>query len=233
MNKVGNYGIYQKNYYENKTQSKKDTETAKSAKAGQAQKAAQPALSERAEALLKELKKTYKNMDFMVADYEDDEEAAAYLARGTKEYSVLIDPETLEEMAADKKTKEKYLGLLDEATGKLSDLKEQLSDEEGKEVTHLGVSIGKDGSISYFAELEQLSAKQKERIEKSKEAKKEEEKKAAKKEASDAGKVPAEPKRTRVTAKSVKELLEKIRNVDWDQVSEPKTVSGNRFDCSI
>ena len=52
-------------------------------------------------------------MDFIVADYESEEEASAYLSRGTKEYSVLIDPELLEEMAADGKTKEKqeiYIG---------------------------------------------------------------------------------------------------------------------------
>ena len=34
-----------------------------------------------------EIQKTYSNMDFMVADYESDEEAASYLSRSTKEYS--------------------------------------------------------------------------------------------------------------------------------------------------
>lgn len=233
MNKVGTYGMYQQNLYDNTVQNKKEKEAGKTAKTNQT--AAQPAkLSSRAEKLLKELKKTYSNMDFMVADYETDEEAAAYLSRGNKEYSVLIDTETLEEMAANQKSKEKYLGLLDEATGKLSDMKEQLSEEEGQEVTRLGISIGKDGSVSYFAELEKMSEKQRERIEKSKENKKEQTDKAEKaaKNQQEAAKAETS-KRTRVTAKTAEELLEKIRNVDWEKVPELQAVSGSRFDLTI
>ena len=42
-------------------------------------------------------------MDFMVAEYEGDDEAAEYLSRGTKDYSVLIEPELLEKMRIQKK----------------------------------------------------------------------------------------------------------------------------------
>ena len=41
-------------------------------------------------------------------------------------------------------------------------------------------------------------------------------------------------KKTRVQADSVEELLEKIKNVDWDQIkSEEKAMTGGRFDFSI
>lgn len=196
---------------------KKDVETSK---AGESQRVE---LSDRAKKLLEKLKKTYKNMDFIIADYADDEEAAAYLARGSKEYSVLMDPETLEEMAADEKTEQKYTGILEEATGKLTDLKENLGDQK-EEVKHIGVSIDKDGNVSYFAELEELGEKQKERIEKAKENRKAEEAKKGK----------AEAKRTRVQASSVEELLEKIKNVDWSKIQADQVqTKGSRFDYSV
>ena len=193
-------------------------------------------LSRGAQRLLEELRKKYSNMDFMVADYETEEEAQSYLSRGTKEYSVLIDPETLEEMASNSKVKEKYMGILEEATGKLSSLKDQLKEEGKDDMTiHLGVSIGKDGTVSYFAELEKMSEKQRERIEESKEerAKEQEEKKRAEGKRGDFI-APDNIKRTKVTAGSIDELLEKIRSVDWDTIKNgaPQR-SGNRFDFSI
>ena len=133
MTKVGGYGVYQNNFYENAIQNKKVKEN-KTAKEEKTQKNNSVNLSKKAQNLLKELKRKYGNMDFIVADYESDEEAASYLSQGTKEYSVLIDPESLEEMASDTKTKEKYLSLIDEATEELSDVKDQLG-EDGNEVT--------------------------------------------------------------------------------------------------
>ncbi len=161
----------------------------------------------------------------MVASFNSDEEAQSYLSRGTKEYSVLIDPEELEKMAADPDYKEKNLSIIEESTGKLKEIKDQLSDKED-EVVNLGVSIGKDGTVSYFAELQKMSDKQREHIEDTKEAKREERAKAAKEqEKKDYG------KRITVKANSVEELLDKIRNVDWDKVKEE--TAGSRFDCSI
>lgn len=217
MTKVGGYGVYQSNFYENTIQNKKVKEN-KTAKEEKTQKNNSVHLSKKAQNLLKELKRKYGNMDFIVADYESDEEAASYLSQGTKEYSVLIDPESLEEMASDTKTKEKYLSLIDEATEELSDVKDQLG-EDGNEVTRLGVSIGKDGTVSYFAELEKSSAKQRERIEKAQEKKKEE-KQTEKKEAMKEGQSFYQgTKRTRVTASSADELVEKIEQVDWSKIS--------------
>lgn len=156
-----------------------------------------------------------------MASYDSDEEAETYLSRGTKEYSVLIGPDTLEEMAADQETKDKNIGIIDDATAKLSGIKDQLGDQK-EEVTRLGVSIGKDGTVSYFAELEKANEKQKERLEKSKEDKINEKK---------------SEKKTRVTAGSVEELLEKIKSVDWEQIPEEKEEkeekAGSRIDFCI
>ena len=237
MNSIENYGVYQKNNYGNAVKERKErenTRTGRRENAGSDNN--QVKLSRGAQKLLEELRKTYSNMDFMVADYETEEEAQSYLSRGTKEYSVLIDPETLEEMASDSKVKEKYMGILEDATGKLSSLKEQLK-EEGKEdtIVHFGVSIDKDGTVSYFAELEKMSEKQRERIAKAREewAEEQAENKRTGRRKEDFI-APESAKRAKVTAGSVDELLEKIRSFDWESVKygEPQS-SGGRFDWSI
>lgn len=222
MNRVNSYGAYQSSYYESTVKSRKEQEKTKAAnKQEEVKKSRQPELSSRAKRLLQELQKKYGNMDFMVGSYDTDEEAAAYLSRGTKEYSVLIDPEELEKMASDEGTKEKYLGMLEEATGKLNEMKNQLGSHKD-EVTHMGVSIGKDGSMSFFADLEKVSEKQRERIEKKREEKREEK--------SSADSV----KRTRVSASSTDELLKKINQVDWSKIKEEKADENiRRFDYSI
>lgn len=92
MEKIGNY--YQSSLYEKTTQAAKDADRAKAGSAkkanasGEGKKA--PTLSKAAQNLLKELKKTYSNMDFIVADFETDEEAASLMSRGTAEYSAQI-----------------------------------------------------------------------------------------------------------------------------------------------
>lgn len=240
MNKVVGYNTFQNNYFNNTVQNRKDT--GKSEKAGTSKKTANtnktdkntPQLSDKAKALLQDLKKKYSNMDFFVAEYETEEEAASYLSRGCKDYSVLIDPEELERMAEDEDVKKQNLALLDEAVGKLDDIKEELK-ETGKEddVVTLGISIGKDGKVSYFAELEKAGERQKEFVDKLREDKKE-----AAKEAADKGQDKynyEHSKRTTVYADSAEELLEKITNVNWDEIKEQTSVPmpGGHFDFSI
>lgn len=175
MNRVNSYGAYQNSYYEGTIQNRKEQEKKVEAvkKNEEAKSSKQPVLSSRAKQLLKELQKTYGNMEFMVGSYETEEEAKSYLSGGTKEYSVLIDPEELEKMASDESVKKKYLGMLEDATKKLTDMKAQLGSRED-EVVHMGVSIGKDGTMSFFADLEKLSEKQRERIEEKREERREE-----------------------------------------------------------
>ncbi len=193
-------------------------------------------LSDEAKDLLQELKEKYRNMDFMVAHFSSDEEAQSYLSRGTKDYSVLIDPETLEAMAADEETKEKYINMIDEATTKLDDVKEELSEEaeeSGSEIKSIGITLGDDGTVSYFAELEKAGAKKAEE-------KKADEKKAAQEKAKERLKAGygesltnTEKKTTMVSASSIEELLEKIRSVDWNAVKAEIPETGSRFNCTI
>lgn len=239
MNKVNGYGLYQNNYYDAAVNKKNQSKTSKSnssktEKAGNTNNNVQ--LSDRAKALLQELKKTYSNMDFIVADYETEEEAASYLNRGSKEYSVLIDPEELERMASDDDVKEQNLSLLNDAVGKLDEMKSQLGDREN-EVVRMGVSIGKNGEVSYFAELEKAGERQKEFIDRIRENKKEDAKEAeAKTNSKTHGRYDYEhSKRTTLYASTAEELLDKIKNVDWDNIREETTIStpGGRFDFTI
>ena len=236
MNKVNGFGTYQTNYYDNAiTNRKEQARTGKtcSSRAGSARKAdGDPVqLSERAKALLQELKRTYSNMDFMVADYESEEEAASYLARGTKDYSVLIDPEELERMAADDSVKEQNLSLLDDAVGKLDEMTSQLGDQKD-EVVRMGIHIGQNGEVSYFAELEKAGERQKEFIDRIREGKRE----AAKADSKANGKYDYEhSKRTTLYASTSEELLDKIKNVDWGAIKEETSLPtpGGRFDLTI
>ncbi len=232
MSKIDGYSVYQNQYYENKIRKQKE-ETEKTKKKENVEKNDKVIdnsvkLSDAAKELLEELKKKYDNMDFFVADFSTDEEAQSYLSRGTKEYSVLLDPDTLEAMAADEATKEKYVNIIDEATGKFAQVKEQLG-EEGENVSRIGFTVASDGSISYFAELEKASAKQREMIEEAREEKKEEEKEEAKKAEKE-----TKTKRVTVKANSIEELVSKIKEVDWDAItSVEKPVAGGKFDFSI
>ena len=239
MNKVNGYNLYQNTYSDNTINKKTQSKTSKttSSRTGNTQKTGSNVqLSNRAKALLQELKKTYSNMDFMVADYETEEEAASYLGRGTKEYSVLIDPEELERMASDDSVKEQNLAALDQAVGKLDEMKEQLGDRKD-EVVRMGVNIGKNGEVSYFAELEKAGERQKEFVDKIREGKKEAAKEAAAKaESKTHGKYDYEhSKRTTLYASTAEELLDKINHIDWDSIKEETSVPapGGRFDYTI
>lgn len=239
MNKVNGYNLYQNTCYNNTINKKTQSKTTKtpSSKTDKTQKAGSNIqLSDRAKALLQELRKTYSNMDFMVADYESEEEAASYLSRGTKEYSVLIDPEELERMASDDSVKEQNLSVLDQAVGKLDEMKEQLGDRKD-EVIRMGINIGKNGEVSYFAELEKAGERQKEFVDKIREDKKAAAKNAdAKAESKTHGKYDYEhSKRTTLYASTAEELLDKIRNIDWDDIKEETSIPapGGRFDYTI
>ena len=183
MNGIGSYNAMQKNLYSPAAQSRK-TAKADDKKTDETKKTNSNSvqLSDKAKALLQEMKKTYSNADIYVAEYESDEEAAEYLSRGSKDYSILIDPEELERMANDEDVKKKNFALLDESLGKLNEMKEELK-ETGREdeVVTLGVNIGKDGQVSYFAELEKSGERTKEFVEKMREDKKEAAKEAAEK----------------------------------------------------
>lgn len=236
MGVIEGYGVYQnqKSYYDTATGgTRKSRESGRASRAEKADDSGrqQVKLSDAAKKLLEELQKTYGNMDFIVADYESDEEAQSLLSRGRKEYSVLIEPETLEKMAADSATKNKYLSILSDAAGNLDSMTDQL-EKEGKDVKSIGISIDKDGNVSYFAELERMSERQRERIEQSREDRRAEEKEREAK--SRPPHFPHTTQRTTVKAGSAEELLEEIQAVDWSKIKpEEQLRTGGAFDFSV
>lgn len=185
-------------------------------------------LSEKAQSLLKELQAKYRDTDFIIADYGTEEEANRLLSRGTKEYGVLIDPETLEKMASDESVRAEYEGYIQDSRAQLNAVSEQLA-EKGVSAHTISAKVSGDGTMSFFAELEEMSKQRDERMEEAREKAKEDAKKEAKldekkeaekaKEAKKAdkterghhGRKPYEPpKLTFITADSTDELLKKI-----------------------
>lgn len=121
-------------------------------------------LSEAAKSLLEELKDKYgKDTDFIIANFSSDEEANALMAQGKKEYTVLIDPELLEKMAADDSVKENIMSEIDNAKGQVNSMLEELGEDADK-IESIGISIAGDGTISYFAQMKEASDKRSEEI---------------------------------------------------------------------
>ena len=182
-------------------------------------------LSEAAKNLLAELKEKYGDIDFFVAEFSTDEEAQYYHNQSTKKYSCVIDPQTLEEMAADEAVKEKYVGIIDTADEKFDQVKEELG-EDADQIKRMGITVDKDGVVTYFAELTKQTVRmQEDRLNEQKEIraeKKEKEEKAERKK-DDKEKVdhkpvvdkenskPADP--NKVTASTIEELTAKIKEL--------------------
>ncbi len=161
-----------------------------------AEKTEGPQLSEKAQKLLDELKEKYGNMDFFIAKTSGDEEAQSIMSQGTKEYSVLIDPDTLEKMAEDEDFKNKCIAGIEESTSKLGDLFEELGEDADK-IESVGIRVGADGTMEFFAKLRESSDEQRERIEEQKEQKLEEKRE----------------EELKLKASSLEELLEKLREL--------------------
>lgn len=222
MNKVGMYDSYVNNYRNYETQSQTGTQKTAAEKTGESANTKSVELSKEAKDLLKELQQKYGNMDFIVGEYGTDDEAAAYLSRGTKQYSVLMSAEELEEMAKDSSSKKAGMDKIESARNQLAYMQTQLK-ESGENVTKLGVVFEKDGTSTLFASLEKVNEQQRERQEEAREAKRAEK--------SAANSTYNRTKETTVRAKTTEELLEKIRNVDWDNVEEKLVpASGSKFD---
>lgn len=262
MSRVNGYSAYQQAGYMNSAvQKKKDQtrtdRTGSAQRSGNVKKTGTNELSDAAKALLKDLQKQYRNMDFVVAKYETDEEASSYLSRSTKEFSVLIDPDELEEMAADPNVRKQYTDQLDNAVEQMKEMKEKIQLNDG-EVLHLGVSIDKYGVKQFYADIEKANtnlherqaanrakeqrefdsrmAKKTEKKKAEQEAaeKKAQEKKEAEKLASQDGTTAGTVQRVHVTGSSANELLKNIQNVNWDEVpAQEMAVHGGRFDYTV
>lgn len=244
MDKINGYSAYEAGLYGGVQQNRARSKSSGVTKEKAADQVKDAQLSAGAKKVLKELQEKYGDrMDIMTGRYENNEQAAAYLSRGIKQYSVLIHADELEAMAKDGGTKDKYMSMIDDATAKLDEAKEQLGDK-ADDVVRMGVSVGKDGALSFFADLEQAGAKQRERIEQSradkKEAAKAEEKKAKQRKEEERieerreGTAGGWTKTARVESDSLEDLLSQIRNLDWDNVKLHGVMpSGSKMDYTI
>lgn len=151
-------------------------------------------LSDSAKDLLGKLKEKYGDMDFYIANTGSDEENAYYLGQGKKKYSVLIDPATLEAMAADEDVLAKYEKILDGTDEMFDSIKEDIGKENMDKIHSVNITFDKDGKTSYIVELfEEMN-------------------KTSKEEQETAGKQEKEEKKTtRIKADSQEELIKKIK----------------------
>ncbi len=110
-------------------------------------------LSEDAKNLLLELKEKYKGYDFMVGDYETDDEASRLLSGGKGEINVLITPALLEEMAANKSVRTKYEKIIAGAQDQFRQIESKLTTEGKSILGKLGLTVNEDGTFNFFAGL--------------------------------------------------------------------------------
>ena len=196
-------------------------------------------LSKKAQDFLKNLREKYGDYDFLIGNGTDDLKALS--KSGSKEFSVIFSSAEIERMASDEKyAEEKMQGVqgavkmckrICEENGFVSAFGGGLG--ENGTINKIGVSIDDNGNMKLFAELEKSSSKQRERIEKNREEHAEEKKAADKSKKKNPYEKEEEPsvKRTTVEADSVEELIEKIKNIGWDQVKD--SFSGDRINLSV
>lgn len=238
---VGNYNnIYEDVYAASKRETVKREETRETANTGAAKKN-EAKLSSKAQDFLKNLRKQYGDYDFLIGNSTDDLKTLA--KSGSKEFSIIFSNAELERMASDEKYADEKLHGMEHAVKMSEEINKKYGFQQasGKgdtaEITKIGIVFNDDGTTSFFAELEKTSAKQRERIEKSREDKragKREEEKRAEKEMRSYTRGSNDTKRTSVQADSMEELLDKMLAVDWNGVkSEEMQKSGRKFDFSI
>ena len=206
-------------------------------------------LSDKAQKLLNKLRATYTNIDFMVADSDTGDEAKQVLSQYTREYSVLFTKDEIELMASDEKIEKEYMDKVQNAIGVTDNINEQYDmtgtfESKGgmSVICKYGILVDADGKASLFADLNKLSEAQQKYLEKHKEKVKDEqtaeEKKAEKEEAEEKLEEEYDPfdepveKSVRIEASNINELLEKIKNLDWDTVAPNNNALGTNFDFS-
>jgi len=246
-------GAYQKvtDYYNQTKVQKEKQQTAKTDAGVKVQQTGfvdtvkEQKLSAGAQDVLKKLRETYGDMDFMVADFKSGDDAKKIMSRGTKEFSVLFSPEELEKMANDESYYQQKVHGIEGAvrmSEKICDLYgfERVFGEDAQTdtlVNKFGIAFNDDGSTTLFAELEQVNAKQRDRIAEKKEEAAEAKKSAETKAEKDLQAYKndtSESKKITLYATSMEELLDKISDLNWDVIkAEPAAASGTKYDFSI
>ena len=214
-------------------------------------KTSQVKLSEKAQKVLERIKEKYSDMDIMVADFQGDDEAKEILSRGTKEFSVLFSSDELEKMAESEDYEKECMDRIDGAVQMSKRIAETYGQEAALEkdgdstiVSRIGISFNSDGTTSIFAQLEQLTAKQKEHIkaERAKRAEERAESEETDKTGKTAGNVKQkklqkekESRKTEIIVDSEEELIERLQSMDWNKIKEndQEKVEGSKIDFSI
>ena len=225
-------------YYENTVQQKKDSAVKEKSNVTSERevKSSEDKLSSRAKSYLENLRKKYGDYDFIVADAGDDKKAL--FDKSDKEFLIMFSSAELERMAND----EDYANEKMRRVKTIVDMSERICEQfgfgrtvengNGIVINKLAVSMNDDGSMSIFAEIEKMSEKQKDYIEKIREKRAEEKKTFEEKKVNSYKKdEESSVKRLILEASSEEELIEKINAVNWDKVVGEKV--GARFDFSI
>ena len=196
-------------------------------------------LSDKAKDYLAKLRKSRKNVDFRISEKGMENN---YLAKkSNKEFTIVLTNEEIERMATDKAFEKKQLYIIDKTMQDMMKASLGIGENNGNgktntsDIKDIALKLKEDGSTELIASLEK-SSKSAKQIAKDKAKKKEteklEEKRLEKKQAleKDKKKVAEKSedkkaeketvKRVEVKAKTIEELVEKMKNIDWDKVPE-------------
>lgn len=182
-------------------------------------------LSDKAKDYLEKLREEYGDYDIMVGNSTDDLKELS--KSGNKEYSIIFSSAEIERMAND----EKYAGEKMDAVANAISMARRIAEANGYKfspadenmlINKIGVVVDEKGDMKLFAELEKNSAKQHADDDKLQNTQRrnpygKEEKPSI--------------KRTTVEAYSVEELLQKIDEIDWEQI--PESHPGDRVNYAI
>lgn len=235
------------NFYETKVQQKKNTtdKVKNGLSTEKIAKSSEDKLSSKAKAYLEELRKTYGDYDFIIADEGSDRKEL--INQSDKEFSVMFSSAELERMAYDEgyaaEQMRKVQAIVDMSNRIFEQFNIERSWEEGAPgdamLNKLAISINDDGTMTLFAEIEKFSEKKQSYLDKVLEKRNEQKGKEEKlEEKAEEKKInpykkedEASIKKTVLKASSEEELIEKIQNINWDKVYGETL--GAKFDFSI
>lgn len=231
-----------------------DTSQVKKTKVTNGRTIGEPKLSEKAQKYYDELRKKFHNMDFILVSKDMKQQAQANASRfaNPNRMVVLIDEEKIERMAEDEQYRKQYEGIISASSTQMSQLASSIKKSaNASQVKGFGMEV-KDGMTSFFAVIDKSLANQKDRIAKKAqekaEAKKQDKKADEKKRAEDKRAQKAEDEKkaamkedentVTVTASSIEELLKKINDTIFTQMSDnvrtpQESQYGQNFDFSI
>lgn len=196
-------------------------------------------LSDKAKDYLAKLRKSRKNVDFRISEKGMENN---YLAKKTnKEFTIVLTNEEIEKMATDKAFEKKQLYIIDKTMKDMLKASLGLGEDNGSgktntsDIKDIALKLKEDGSTELIASLEK-SSKSAKRIAaekaKKRETEKLEEKRLEKKQAAEKDKKKIADKseekkseketvkRVEVKANTIEELVEKMKNIDWDKIPE-------------